>query len=398
MPIASETESGTAPELVNDDRITLLAVLSTAHYIDDDRCDAARERLLAHPEIQFEPCTSRQLLNWLIAEKYIDRDGEENATLKILQWSEDKTVALDQRIAMLIYLNDVDSRISARLAALLELRKKKAKNALLMQVGGVLAVLIGFGIYKLIPDSTPQCSASSATSALDSLLLESAAKGLGGQQMVEQHEFPRTRNYREIGYDSKDHSRGCIADLSLDKDLVPGKEKMQIGYVVLRTPEDKNRFAIQAFPPEYVMARYNAATLNNTLGTPVGRDNMETAVKAALVQLDAQTHAPSMPSTNDDQPEGLANSVLSVIPSANCRALPDGRQSCPVTVDYRDNLLSAIGAVPIIQLHSEFVFVKNGTGWTVSDDFPKTFLSAIVTGRMSALSAKPPGAASEASN
>ncbi|MGQ7938954.1 hypothetical protein [Paraburkholderia sp. D1E] len=381
---------------MNDDRVTVLAVLSVAHYIADDRCDEARQRLLDNPDIQFEPCTARQLLDWLIAEKYMDRDDEENATLQNLQWSEDKAVPLDQRIALMLYISNVDPRLNARLQALLELRRKKAKTSFLLQVGGVLVVLIGFGIYMLMPDSTPMCGASSTTTALNSLIYDGEMKSMTGLQMVQKNGLPNTRNHREIGYDSKDHSRGCVADLTI------GEDKTQIGYAVLRTADDKNKFAVQAFPPEYITSRYDAATLNNTLGAPVGRDNMEAAMKAALTHLDAQIHGPaalsSKPATDDDQPASLADSVLNVIPSANCRQLADGRQSCPVTIDYRDDLLSAIGASPVIQLHSDFVFVKSGTSWTMADDFPKAFMTAIVAGRMAKLKPTPPVAASEASN
>ncbi|ASL43016.1 hypothetical protein bAD24_I05980 [Burkholderia sp. AD24] len=386
---SSNTLNGTEPQ--DDDRLTTLAVLEFKEYIGAEPAEAARQRLIEHPEIQFETGATRQLLDWLIAENYTDRDTEEKATLQTLQWSQDPSVEIDKRLAILMFTRAIDSRIDARLHTLAtDRQKKKAKTSLLINAAVVVVILGGFGIYRLMPDSTPSCTSSSTTSALDSLFFEGAMKSMAGAQMLANGGLPHARNYREVGYDSRDHSRGCLADLG------SGAEKTQIGYMVRRTPDDKDNFAVQAFPPEYISSRYDAATLNNTFGKPVGRENMESAIKAALTKVDGQIHGPAARSqkTDDgDQPATLADSVLDVVPTADCKQLADGRQSCPVTIDYRDDLMAIVGAPAVTKVRGEFVFVKNGGEWAASDDFPEAFMKAVVGGRIDRLQQRKAAAA-----
>ena len=390
---SSNTLNGTEPQ--DDDRLTTLAVLEFREYIGAEPAEAARQRLIEHPEIQFETGATRQLLDWLIAENYTDRDTEEKATLRTLQWSEDQSVEIDKRLAILMFTRAIDSRIDARLHALAaDRQKKKAKTSLLINAAVVIVILGGFGIYKLMPDSTPSCTSSSTTSALDSLFFEGAMKSMAGAQMLANGGLPHARNYREVGYDSRDHSRGCLADIG------SGTEKTQIGYMVRRTPDDQDKFAVQAFPPEYISSRYDAATLNNTFGKPVGRENMESAIKAALTQVDDQVHGPAAQSqkADDDQPASLAESVLDVVPTADCKQVADGRQSCPVTIDYRDDLMAIVGAPAVTRVRGEFVFLKNGGQWAASDDFPEAFMKAVVGGRIDRLQQRKAAAAAAAAS
>nr|WKF58947.1 hypothetical protein HUO10_003449 [Paraburkholderia busanensis] len=367
-------------ETPEDDRLTMLAILEFKEYIEAEPAETVRQRLIARPEIQFEPATVRRMLDWLIAEKYTDRDIEEKATLQTLQWSEDNSVDIEKRLAILLFIREIDPRIDARLHALADLRKKKAKRSLLINFGVIAAILGGFGIYALMPDSTPGCTASSTTAALHSLLFEGALKSMAGAQMLAKGGMPAVRNHREVGYDSKDHSRGCLADIG------DGAEKEAIGYMVLRTPDDKDKFAVQAFPPEYIQSRYDAAALNNTFGKPVGRDNMESAIKAALAKFDEQTHGPALVrKEGEDLPPTLAESVLDVVPSADCKTVADGRQSCPVAIDYRDDLMAIVGAPAVTKVRGEFVFVGSGNSWTMADGFPEAFLKAVVNGRIDRL-------------
>jgi hypothetical protein len=51
-------------------------------------------------------------------------------------------------------------------------------------------------------------------------------------------------------------------------------------------------------------------------------------------------------------------------------------------VDYKDNLLSVIGAMPYVQLKGEFVFERDRDAWKVANGFDDKFLNTLVNGRV----------------
>ncbi|MGS0891830.1 hypothetical protein ACVBGC_04595 [Burkholderia stagnalis] len=379
MPLEQASPTEATPD---DDRVSLLVALEAGGYLTEEQAGRATQRLKDKPD-EFPVTDSvRTLLDWLIAEGYTTREAEAKATQDLLDADFTDVRA---KLVMLKMLGEIDPpRFDARFNELVATHRRgqKTKQALI-GVGG-LAVALAVGAYLMWPDSTPTCDASSTTKTLNSLMFDARLDMMrkNPMQMLDQgaKTYPNVDNYREVGYDETNGSRGCIADLSV------ADEHTTLGYIVRHDDKDKSAFVVQTFPSEYVTARYSAQGLNPKLGAPLGRDVIGTAFMAGVARLDKSVseQSPSYGKSlaGDDEPSTLTSSVLGVMPAADCRQVDGDHVSCPLLIDYRDRLLGAIGAPSMLQLKGDFTFVKDGNGWKTADDFDKTLMQAIVERRV----------------
>jgi len=369
-------------EPIDDNRAVLLITLEAGGYLTEEQAARVTQRLRDAPAELPDTDSARKMLDWLIAEGYTTADAEAKATHELLDGSYGSA---DEKLVLMTMLEEIDpprfeQRLNETVASIQRAQKKKQ---MLIGFGG-LAAALAVGAYLLWPASTPACSASSTTKALNSLMFDArmAMMRENPMQMLDQgsKSFPRVSNPREVGYDEADRARGCLADVSI------ADEHATLGYVVRHDDKDKSAFVVQMFPPEYVTARYSAQGLDPKLGAPLGRDAISTAFMAGVAQLDKDVSArmPSYgkPMFGDDKPTTLTSSVLGVMPAADCKQIDGDHVSCPLLIDYRDRLLGAIGAPSMLQLKGDFTFVKDGSGWKTADDFDKTLMQAIVARRV----------------
>ena len=265
----------------------------------------------------------------------------------------------------------------------------------ILQVIGTVAVLGVLVYWLFLPTSTPSCDSEKIRDTLFRLSLKANIKN--SMQRMRNPEGTASfhfHNPTELGYDKETGTRSCMASIyasirDSDKDYAPSRDTGEkIGFTIERDPKDSDGFIVKTAPIEFLTARTASKDKNKTnknLGAPIGRDAIQTAVVEGLHNIDKNLTA-RMPSyknrrPGDNTPKTYAESVNNVLPTADCRELDEGRYGCPIQIEYRDNLLGAIGASPWKLLKGEFVFVREGKGWKVDDGFDKAFMEAVVRGR-----------------
>ncbi|MPV65009.1 hypothetical protein [Burkholderia sp. BE17] len=375
-------QAGPTESTEHDDRASVLMALEAGGYLTEEQAARVTQRLKDAPAVLPDTDSARTLLDWLIAEGYTTSEVEAKATQELLDGN---FADVRAKLVLMKMLEEIDPpRFEQRLnETVASIQREQKKKQVLIGVGG-LAVALAVGAYLLWPASTPSCSASSTVKTLASLMFDARMNMMrkNPMQMLDQSSttFPRVSNHREVGYDEANGSRGCLADLSVADDHTT------LGYVVRHDDKDKSSFVVQAFPSEYVTARYNARGLDPKLGAPLGREAIGTVFMAGVAQLDKNVsdRSPSYgkPLPGDDEPTTLTSSVLGVMPAADCKQIDGDHVSCPLLIDYRDRLLGAIGAPSMLQLKGDFTFVKDGSGWKTADDFDKTLMQAIVARRI----------------
>ena len=360
----------------------MLVALKLGDYITGEQVNEAQQRLDEDAEAELKGNTIRGMLDWLIAEGYTDQETEASATGRLM---EERFDDINAQVSLLFLLRELDPlRFEKRAEALIGMALKEQKRKQRLFSAGAFAVLIVIGAYMLWPASTPSCGASNTVKAVGSIMIRARIDATLKNPILmtdtDSQSHPRVSNYREIGYDEGTRSRGCVADLAV------ADEKTAIGYVIRPDEKSKSDYAVQMFPSGYVTARYDAKGLNKKLGAPLGREAISASFMAGVARLDADlaTISPNYgkPLLDHGEPSTKANSILGVVPAADCRRIDGDHVSCPLLIDYRDDLLEAIGVISLLQLKGDFVFVKDGSGWKTSDDFPKTLTQAIVERRI----------------
>ncbi|CAB3799234.1 hypothetical protein LMG28688_04894 [Paraburkholderia caffeinitolerans] len=383
----------------NDDAwLTMLAVLQGTGYVKKESV----QKLLDEVREQGEPppmpvVSARAALDWLIMNGYTDAQAEQAATERLLEQLRTRTVP-DYLLPAMPVLERLDPSLSKAIDEHSKHRMRQAKRKLLLSIGGPLVLAGGYVLWTMFP-STPGCDASSTRKTLMLIAVDVGVSAMHDPKILLSGEGPQSiffTHETEVGYDDDTGTRACTASIETG-----GKDSGEkAGYVVERVPGSRSDFRVQMLPVEVIMARYTGSALNKKLGAPVGREAMRTAIVAGLRKLDgdaaelAPSYGKSLPGDDPDaEPKTLADSVQEVLPSADCRALDGGRYACPVQIEYRDQLMGAIGAMPYRQLKGEFVFERDGGGWKVADGFDKTFMQSIVNSRFDAIKGKPDAAA-----
>ncbi|WP_250529099.1 hypothetical protein [Caballeronia sp. ATUFL_F1_KS4A] len=363
-------------------RLQTLAVLNSCGYIDDKTALRVLESMDQMSEIDLRFDSARAMLDWLIQEGFLDEQAAEAAAVRFVETLEtDK--APEDLLQYESVVGQIDPRFRAPFAAFAARTRKKVKRRMIGYASAFCVIFAAVGAYTLWSASTPSCAATSTKDALFRIGVQSktdlATKRPGLSLNDDRDLTPRFSDFQEVGYDDGDRSRGCTAVIKA------GEATSPIGYVI--RPREKNgEFEVHTYPYEYVAARYNEAGLNKALGAPLGRDAIRAAVIAGIKGIDDRVgrRSPShhKPVYGEDVPRTMEARVIGVLPAADCRRIDDHSYACPVLVDYKDDLLSVIGAMPYVQLKGEFVFERDRDAWKVANGFDDKFLNTLVNGRV----------------
>jgi|GEM_PF-6541790 len=242
----------------------------------------------------------------------------------------------------------------------------------------VVIPLVIFGINKPAPAPDPAFTlgpapACGSTYAL--VTLDSIRRSFESSEAPEKKHSIGFSHYAEIAYDKENLTRACKTDFILD-----GKETgEQMGYTI--KPYKNGDFTLEKIPVEILLARYTGPALDKTLGQPLGREAIRTAIIVGLYKIDEDSRQSSSFRQLEKQ-NNLASEtarVSGIVPTGNCYSLDVNLFVCPVQFEYRDLLLTVfrgrLGS-PIRLVQAEFIFERDGKSWKTTDEFPQTFYKA----------------------
>ena len=366
-----------------DRRVRMLVALNACGYFDDETAVQALQAMSETPEIDLRIGSTREMLDWLIQQGFVDAQAAQAVADGFVKRLEAGDVP-DGIIPHASFVEEIDPRFRAPLAAFVERRRRKMKRVLIAWAAAIPVVIAaGFGVTRWL-GSTPLCTADSTKKALMWIGFKSEMELKRKMPALllkdNSHAAMTFENESEVGYDDSDSSRGCTAIAK------SGDDTSRVGYVIRPSKEGKNEFEVRTYPYEYVTARYSPAGLNKLLGAPLGRQAIHDAMMKGVSGIDGRVKSVSpnygKPSPGSDEPMTMESSVIGVMPAADCRAIDARQYACPVLIDYKDPLLEAIGAMPFVQLKGEFAFARDGDGWKVADGFDQKFLETLVNGRV----------------
>ena len=257
---------------------------------------------------------------------------------------------------------------------------------------GFVLVFGGFSWYAFSPTPTPACDSSNIVKTVDNMMF---AIKIAARPNIIQHTrstMHGLRRPREVGYLAAEKIRGCVGAIGIDNSELP------YGYTITPSPDNRSEFVVAGTNPEIVMARFGHIDAQGRLANqaePVGRKNLETAIRAGVFALQEKTGShraldrlrelnqpKSSLITTDPKRE---REVADLEPIGPCRVLTAGtRYSCDVMLERNDALLAALSGSGLTIVNATFTLERDSEAshWRVSSDFTKEYIEAITRSRL----------------